>query len=105
MTNSIDGGVQQAGDNGAQEEEYEVELLEVPAAITVHDLAELMMTSPVEVIKEFMRVGNMYSINDVVQHDVVSTIAEAFGFEVMPCRLQRVLRQSSCLWRKRIPAS
>jgi translation initiation factor IF-2 len=84
MTNSIDGGVQQVGDNGAQEEEYEVELLEVPAAITVHDLAELMMTSPVEVIKEFMRVGNMYSINDVVQHDVVSTIAEAFGFEVMP---------------------
>ena len=84
MTNSIDDGVQQAGDNGAQEEEYEVELLEVPAAITVHDLAELMMTTPVEVIKEFMRAGNMYSINDVVEHDVVSTIAEAFGFEVMP---------------------
>ena len=84
MTNSIDDGVQQAGDNGAQEEEYEVELLEIPAAITVHDLAELMMTTPVEVIKEFMRAGNMYSINDVVEHDVVSTIAEAFGFEVMP---------------------
>ena len=84
MTNSIDDGVQQAGDNGAQEEEYEVELLEIPAAITVHDLAELMMTTPVEVIKEFMRAGNMYSINDVVEHDVVSTIAEAFGFEIMP---------------------
>ncbi len=84
MTNSIDDGVQQANDNGAYEEKYEVELLEIPAAITVHDLADLMMTTPVEVIKEFMRAGNMYSINDVVEHDVVATIADAFGFEVMP---------------------
>jgi translation initiation factor IF-2 len=91
MTNSIDDGVQQANDNGASEEEYEVELLEIPTAITVHDLADLMMTTPVEVIKEFMRAGNMYSINDVVEHDVVSTIADAFGFKVMPLEGERGL--------------
>lgn len=84
MTNSIDDEVQQADGNGAYEEEYEIEPLEVPAAISVHDLAELMMTTPVEVIKEFMRGGYMYAINDVVEHDVVATIAEAFGFEVLP---------------------
>ncbi|MCI0812728.1 MAG: translation initiation factor IF-2 [Chloroflexi bacterium] len=65
------------------EEEYEIEPLEVPAAISVHDLAELMMTTPVEVIKEFMRNGHMFAINDVVEHDIVTKIAPAFGFEVL----------------------
>ncbi|MCI0840482.1 MAG: translation initiation factor IF-2, partial [Chloroflexi bacterium] len=65
------------------EEEYEIEPLEVPAAISVHDLAELMMTTPVEVIKEFMRNGHMFAINDVVEHDIVTQIAPAFGFEVL----------------------
>lgn len=83
MTNRIDNGTQQVSDNGAEEEIYDIEPLEVPAAISVHDLADLMMTTPVEVIKEFMRTGHMYSINDVVQHDVVSVIAPAFGFEVL----------------------
>ena len=83
MTNRIDGEVQQAGTDGASEDEYEIEPLEVPAAIAVHDLAELMMTTPVEVIKELMRGGHMFSINDVVERDIVSTIAPAFGFEVL----------------------
>lgn len=63
--------------------EEELEPLEVPNAISVHDLAELMQTTPVEVIKEFMRGGYMYSINDVVEHAQVAGIALAFGFEVL----------------------
>ena len=43
--------------------------LEIPATIIVSDLAALMDASPVEVIKEFMRNGYMYSINEVVEHD------------------------------------
>ena len=66
------------------DEEYEIEPLEVPRAIAVHDLADLMETTPVEVIKEFMRSGYMFSINEVVQHDLVAEIAPAFGFEVLP---------------------
>ena len=84
MTNKIDDRGQQVGGDGAEvEEEYEIEPLEVPAAISVHDLAELMMTTPVEVIKEFMRNGHMFAINDVVEHDIVTQIAPAFGFEVL----------------------
>lgn len=84
MTNKIDDRGRQVGGDGAEvEEEYEIEPLEVPAAISVHDLAELMMTTPVEVIKEFMRNGHMFAINDVVEHDVVTKIAPAFGFEVL----------------------
>ena len=84
MTNKIDDRGRQVGGDGAEvEEEYEIEPLEVPAAISVHDLAELMMTTPVEVIKEFMRNGHMFAINDVVEHDIVTQIAPAFGFEVL----------------------
>ena len=80
--------------NGAAEEgyddyyeyddDYELEPLEVPIAIAIYDLAELMETTPVEVIKEFMRNGYMFPINEVVQHDLVAQIAPSFGFEVLP---------------------
>lgn len=65
-------------------DDYELEPLEVPLAIAVHDLAELMQTTPVEVIKEFMRSGYMFSINEVVEHELVASIAPSFGFEVLP---------------------
>ena len=66
------------------DDDYELEPLEVPLAIAVHDLAELMETTPIEVIKEFMRGGYMFSINEVVGHDLVAGIAPSFGFEVLP---------------------
>ena len=56
-------------------DDYEPEPLEVPLAIAVHDLADLMETTPIEVIKEFMRHGYMFSINEVVQHQIVAEIA------------------------------
>ena len=66
------------------DDDYELEPLEVPLAIAVHDLAELMETTPIEVIKEFMRTGYMFSINEVVQHNLVAEIAPSFGFDVLP---------------------
>ncbi len=92
MTNRIDRIGQQSQHNGAAEydyydeydDDYELEPLEVPLAIAVHDLAELMQTTPVEVIKEFMRSGYMFSINEVVEHELVAGIAPSFGFEVLP---------------------
>lgn len=64
------------------DDDYEIEPLEIPSAISVSDLSNLMHTTPVEVIKEFMRHGYMYSINEVVQSEVVAEIAPAFGFEI-----------------------
>ena len=58
--------------------------LEVPPALTVKDLATIMGSSSVEVIKELMRNGYMYSINDVIEHDVAALIAPAFGHRVLP---------------------
>ena len=98
MTNRTDAAEWQDQYNGAADrgygdeyddyyeydDDYELEPLEVPLAIAVHDLAELMETTPVEVIKEFMRSGYMFSINEVVQHALVAEIAPSFGFDVLP---------------------
>ena len=98
MTNRTDAAEWQDQYNGAADrgyddeydeyyeydDDYELEPLEVPLAIAVYDLAELMETTPVEVIKEFMRGGYMFSINEVVQHALVAEIAPSFGFEVLP---------------------
>ena len=66
------------------EEPEESGPLEIPAAVTIHDLANLMDVNPIEVIKEFMRNGFMYTINEVVEHEIAAVIADTFGFEVMP---------------------
>lgn len=58
------------------------EVLEVPAALTVHDLASLMEVDPIEVIKQLMRLGQMLTINDVLDHEAAAEIAGVFGFDV-----------------------
>ncbi len=61
-----------------------LEPLDIPAAITVADLASVMEVGAVEVIKELMRNGYMFTINDVIEHDVASLVAPGFGFGVLP---------------------
>ena len=58
--------------------------LEVPAALTVSDLADLMGVGPVEVIKEFMRNGYMLTINEVVEHSIAGLVTPTFGFRALP---------------------
>ena len=57
-----------------------VRTVELPAAITVSDLATLLDVGPVEIIKELMRGGYMLTINDVVEHDVATIVARVFGY-------------------------
>jgi translation initiation factor IF-2 len=61
-----------------------LEPLDIPAAITVADLASVMEIGAVEVIKELMRNGYMFTINDVIEHDLASLVAPGFGFGVLP---------------------
>ena len=58
--------------------------LDIPATITVHDLADMMDTNPVEIIKELMRHGYMYTINEVMEHDIASSVADPMGFGILP---------------------
>ncbi|MCY4529551.1 MAG: translation initiation factor IF-2 [Chloroflexi bacterium] len=57
-------------------------VLDLPSAISVADLADLMGVDPVDVIKQLMRFGYMISINEVVEFEVASGIAQSFGFPV-----------------------
>ena len=57
--------------------------LEVPGALTVSDLANLMGVGPVEVIKEFMRNGYMLTVNEVVEHSIASIVMPMFGFSIL----------------------
>ena len=72
-----------AGEQGAVQQDGRlvgVRTVELPAAITVNDLATLLDVGPVEIIKELMRGGYMLTINDVVEHEVATIVARVFGY-------------------------
>ena len=71
--------------NAIREEEMELALrpLQLPAALSLSDLAALMDVGPIEVIKEFMRSGHMLTINDVVEHEVAAEITPMFGYRAV----------------------
>lgn len=80
-------------------------VIEVPAHITVRELADLLEVSPINVIKELMNNGIMASINQTVDFDTAAIVGEEMGVEVVPLAEQqaetaedevekRVLRQT-----------
>ena len=61
-----------------------LEPLDLPHALTVADFAAVMEVGAVEVIKELMRSGYMFTINEVIEHDIASLVAPGFGYGVLP---------------------
>lgn len=57
--------------------------IELPPAITVRDLADLMHRSPIELIKELMNAGVMANINQQIDYDTAAIVAEDMGFRVV----------------------
>jgi translation initiation factor IF-2 len=55
--------------------------VQIPRALTVKELGELMSISAVEVIKELMKNGVMASINQVIDFDTAAIVAHDLGFE------------------------
>jgi len=56
--------------------------LEIPNAITVAGLADMMQIGSIDLIKQLMRLGHMYTINDVLDFELAADVAESFGFDV-----------------------
>ncbi len=54
--------------------------LPLPEAISVGAFAEKMGVEPIQVIKQFMRIGVFASINEVVDYETASAVARQFGF-------------------------
>ena len=57
-------------------------ILDIPNAITVGELAQRVGANPIEVIKNLMRMGIMASLNDAIDADVASPIAQFYGYEI-----------------------
>jgi translation initiation factor IF-2 len=57
-------------------------LIELPASVSVKELADVLHISSIEVIKQLMRNGIMANVNQVINFDVASSVASGFGYEV-----------------------
>ena len=56
-------------------------VIEIPANITIRDLATEIEISPIEVIKQLMANGVMANINQQIDFDTAAILLEEFGFE------------------------
>jgi translation initiation factor IF-2 len=58
-------------------------LIEIPAFISVRELAQIMGVSPINVIKELMSNGIMANINQEIDFDTAAIVAGEMGYEVI----------------------
>ncbi len=56
--------------------------IELPATITVKDLAEVLAVSPADIIRELIKSGIFATINQLIDRDTASLVAEELGFQV-----------------------
>jgi translation initiation factor IF-2 len=70
-------------------------VVELPAALTVKDLAERMSLTPVDIIKALMKNGVMATINQELDYDTAAIVAGDLGWEIKeaPTILEEVERQ------------
>jgi translation initiation factor IF-2 len=61
-------------------------IIEIPAFVTVRELATIMDASPINVIKELMSNGIMANINQQIDYDTAAIVASEMGFEPVPFR-------------------
>ncbi len=61
----------------------QVKEIELPASITVRELADLLQRSPIELIKELMNAGVMANINQQIDYDTAAIVAEDMGYHVV----------------------
>ncbi|MCC6146148.1 MAG: translation initiation factor IF-2 [Anaerolineaceae bacterium] len=80
--------------------------LQLPSIITVRDLAKVVDTSPIQVIKILMSNGVMASINQSVDFDTAAVVASELGFdaslETAEIETEEVETGEVPLWRKTI---
>jgi len=77
-------------------------LIEVPDFLTVRELAGIMGVSPIDVIKELMSNGIMANINQQIDFDTASIVAEEMGFEVVApeAEIEEEDLEEQLTWRK-----
>ncbi len=56
-------------------------VIEIPARLTVRELAQLMNVSPIDVIKRLMYDGIIATINQTIDYETAAIVASEMGFE------------------------
>ncbi len=83
-------------------------VIEIPFTVTVRDLAEMIETSPIDVIKQLMANGVMANINQMIDFDTAAIVIGEFGFEAKPMEMPEAeaAKDESALphWRQMIEA-
>jgi len=91
--------VKEAGDSPATTTPRPVEL---PHSLSVRQLADLLQTSAIDIIKQLMRNGIMANINQVVNYETAAAIATDYGYEARPMP-RRAQKPSVAEAKKRLP--
>ena len=65
--------------------------VEIPANLSVRQLADLLQTSEIDIIKQLMRNGIMANINQVVNYEMAAAIAAGLGYQ--PCPQPQAIRK------------
>jgi translation initiation factor IF-2 len=70
------------GGAAAVAEAHERGAIELPSSITVKDLADLLGVNPADVIRELIKSGIFANINQGIDRETASLVAEELGYEV-----------------------
>ena len=58
--------------------------IEIPHALSVRQLADLLQISAIDIIKRLMRNGIMANINQAIDYETAAAISTDIGYEVQP---------------------
>ncbi len=86
------------------ETEPRTKTIELPQTITVRDLANLLQSNPIEIIRNLMANGVMANINQQIDFDTAAVVAAEMGYEVqLETPEEKVEEQGEVpLWRRTI---
>ncbi len=59
-------------------------MIELPANVTVRQLADMIKASPIDIIKQLMSNGMMATINQQIDYDTAAIVVSEFGYEAQP---------------------
>ncbi|MFN2112374.1 MAG: translation initiation factor IF-2, partial [Anaerolineales bacterium] len=83
----------------------ELKTIELPASITVRELAKTLEASPIEVIKTLMANGMMANINQEIDFDTAAIVSAEMGYEAIPIQIveeEEAEEVEVPLWRKKL---
>jgi translation initiation factor IF-2 len=79
--------------------------IELPANVTVRQLADTIKASPIDIIKQLMSNGMMATINQQIDYDTAAIVVSEFGFDAQPEAIPEPVKeeeQTTVAWRKLI---